>query len=67
MHIAQEKINGMLSLDVIHRSGNPTQNSLGRSSRMMANHSTVDNSINVSKENMLLQWCQIDFFSALWL
>ena len=50
----------MLSLDVIHRSGNPTQNSPGRS-RMMANHSTVDNSVNVSKENMLLQGKCITF------
>ena len=47
MHIAQEKINGMLSLDVILRSGNPTQNSLERS-RMMANHSTVNNSVVVA-------------------
>ena len=46
----------MLSLDVIHRSGNPTQNSPGKRSRMMANHSTVDNSVNVQSQKSIENW-----------
>ena len=51
---------GMLSLDVIHRSGNPTQNSQG-ASRMIANHSTGDLQSMYPKKNMVLQGKCITF------